>query len=149
MPNFVILDKVISKSKPIPQFKRDFTKFNESDFVSEFDSAELLPHNTTDLDGKFQHFQNSVLKSINKHAPLKKLSNRQAKLRKKPWITSGILKSISMKNKLYKRFLKSKDKFWYQRYKYYRDMLNRLIRKSKCNYFKDYFENCKNNAMKT
>ncbi len=115
MPNFVILDKMISKSKYIPQFKRDFTKFNESDFVSDFDSAELLPHNTTDLDEKFQHFQNSVLKSINKHAPLKKLSNRQAKLRKKPWITSGILKSISIKNKLYKRFLKSKDKFWYQR----------------------------------
>ncbi len=45
--------------------------------------------------------------------------------------------------------MKSKDKFWYQHYKYFRDMLNRLIRKSKCNYFKDYFENYKNNAKKT
>ena len=149
MPNFVILNKSVSKSKRIPQFKRDFKKFNEDEFVSDVNSVRLLPHNSTDLDGKFQHFQDKILESINKHAPLKKLSNKQAKLRKKPWITSGILKSISMKNKLYKRFLKSKDNFWYQRYKYYRDMLNRLIRKSKSNYYKDYFENCRNNAKKT
>ena len=133
MPNFVILNKGVSKSKRIPQFKRDFKKFNEDEFVSDVNSVRLLPHNSTDLDGKFQHFQDKILESINKHAPLKKLSHKQAKLRKKPWITSGILKSISMKNKLYKRFLKSKDNFWYQRYKYYRDMLNRLIRKSKYN----------------
>ena len=149
MPNFVILNKNVSKIKRVSQFKRNFKKFNENDFISEINSTELLPHNLTDLEEKFKHFQENILESINKHAPLERVSKRQAKLSKKPWITSGILKSISIKNKLYKRFLKSKDNFWYQRYKYYREMLNRLIRKSKGNYLCNYFEKCKNNAKKT
>ena len=33
MPSFVILNKSVSKSKCIPQFKRDFKKFNEDEFV--------------------------------------------------------------------------------------------------------------------
>ena len=82
------------------------------------------------LERKFEHFQNSILNTINKYAPFKKVSKRQSKLRRKPWIITGILKSISIKNKLCKRFIKSKEKFWYQRYKYNRDMLDHLLRKS-------------------
>lgn len=150
MPNFLIIDHKVSKMKHKPEFKRDFKNFIENEFVSDIKSKNLLPINYSDisLDGKFQHFQDTILSSINMHAPLKKVSKRQAKLRRKPWVTTGILKSISVKNKLYKRFLKSKDKFWYQRYKYYRDMLNHLLRKSKRLYFKDYFENHKKNSKK-
>ena len=50
------------------------------------------------------------------------------------------------KNKLYREFLKSKDSFWYQIYKYYRDTLNHLIRKSKRNHYRSYFETFKNNS---
>ena len=150
MPNFLVIDQKVSKMKQKPLFKRDFKHFIANEYVSEISSKNLLPMNysTINLDGKFQHFQDSILSSINVHAPLKKVSKKQAKLRRKPWITTGILKSISIKNKLYKRFFKSKDQFWYQRYKYYRDMLNHLLRKSKRIYFKDYFQNCKNNSKK-
>ena len=44
--------------------------------------------------------------------------------------------------------MKSKDNFWYQRYKYYRDKLNHLLRKSKQIYFKEYFESCKKDSKK-
>ncbi len=66
----------------------------------------------------------------------------------KPWITKGILKSISIKNKHYKKFLKTKKSIWYQNYKYYRDMINHLIRKSKKSYYASYFENFQNNSKK-
>jgi hypothetical protein len=36
---------------------------------------------------------------IDKHIPLKQLSIREMKFASKPWITSGLKVSISMKNK--------------------------------------------------
>ena len=51
--------------------------------------------------------------------PLKILSKRESKTKKKPWITEGMRKSITQKNKYYKNFLKTHDEFQYQRYKYY------------------------------
>jgi len=79
VPNFVILNKIVSKIKRVPQFKRNFKKFNENDFISDINSTDLLPHNLTDLEEKFKHFQENILESINKHAPLERVSKRQAK----------------------------------------------------------------------
>ena len=83
MPNFVILNKNVSKIKRVSQFKRNFKKFNENDYLSEINSTELLPHNLTDLEEKFKHFEENILESINKHAPLERASKRQAKLSNK------------------------------------------------------------------
>lgn len=46
---------------------------------------------------------------ISKYAPYKKLSRRTQKISSKPWLTSGIMKSIQTKNKLYVKFCKNKD----------------------------------------
>ena len=70
MPNFVILTKNISKIKCVSQFTCNFKKINENNFISDINSTELLPHNLTDLEEKFKHFQENILESINKHAPL-------------------------------------------------------------------------------
>ena len=150
MPNFALIKINVSKNRAVNIVKRDFRNFDESKFV---DDVKEINFNSFDspssnLDAKYDCFQNCILNAIQKHAPLKPLSKKQRKQRRKPWITNGILKSISIKNKLYKKFLKSKDSFWYQRYKYYRDTLNRLIRKSKNNHYKSYFEIFKNNSKK-
>ena len=85
---------------------------------------------------------------MQKHAPLKPVSRKMNKQRLKPWITKGILKSISIKNKHYKKFLKTKKSIWYQKYKYYRDLINHLIRKSKKSYYASYFDKSQNNSKK-
>ena len=54
-------------------------------------------------------FLRKVEKLINFWAPLQKVSNKQKKLLNKPWLTSGILKSIEMKNRLHKRMCRAKD----------------------------------------
>ena len=56
----------------------------------------------------------NVLQAINtlfdKHAPLKQLTKREIKTKSKPWLTTGILKSIlHIKNKIYNKFYKVKD----------------------------------------
>ena len=42
----------------------------------------------------FDNFVACISQMIDKHAPLKRLSRKQQKLVKKPWITKGILTSI-------------------------------------------------------
>ena len=54
-------------------------------------------------------FLRKVEKLINFWAPLQKVSNKQKKLLNKPWLTSGILKSIEIKNRLHKRMCCAKD----------------------------------------
>ena len=119
-------------------------------FIYDVSSIDFDPGGPSEngLDSRYEHFQNSILHIIQRHAPLKHLSKKQQKQRKKPWITNGILKSISLKNKYYKKFLKSKDPYWYQQYKYYRDTLKHLIRRSKKNHYKSYFETFKTNSKK-
>ena len=128
--------------------KRDFTNFDELKYLNDIENLDfsLTTNGEQNLDSCFTAFQDSITNIMEKHAPIKTLSKQQRKQQRKPWITNGILKLISIKNKLYKKFLKSKDTFWYQRYKCYRDMLNHLIRRSKRNHYRSYFETFKNNS---
>ena len=43
--------------------------------------------------------------------PMRELSNKEKKLLQKPWLTSGLLKSISKKRALFKQFKNEKIKF--------------------------------------
>ena len=45
--------------------------------------------------------------------------------------------------------MKTKAKFWYNRYKYYRDKLNTLISKSKKNHLQKYFQENYHDSKKT
>ena len=53
------------------------------------------------------NFHNAMNYLPSKYAPFKKIS--KYKFKTKPWITIGIKKSISVKNKLLKIFIKKKD----------------------------------------
>ena len=46
---------------------------------------------------------------IDKLAPLKKLSKYKLKFKTKPWITTTLQKSISIKNKLFSDFINKKN----------------------------------------
>ena len=148
MPNFLLLERKLCKQTKPSIMKRDFTNFDELKYLNDIENLyfSLTTHGGQNLDSCFAAFQNNITDIMEKYAPIKTLSKQQRKQQRKPWITNGILKSISIKNKLYKKFLKSKDTFWYQRYKYYRDTLNHLIRRSKRNHYRSYFETFKNNS---
>ena len=59
---------------------------------------------------------------------LKQLSKKESKLKTKPWITSAIRTSIKIKNKFYKKFLKTKSSYYQTKFKVYRNKLNHLIK---------------------
>ena len=72
-------------------------------------------------------FRNKLIGIIDSNALHITLSKKQSKLRHKPWVTSSILN----KTLYYKTFMKTKNKFWFDRYKHYRNILNILITKRK------------------
>ena len=81
-------------------------------------------------------FHCELEKLINKHAPMETISIRQQKQHKKPQITNRILKSINVKHKLYGSFMKTGNHSDHSQSILYRNRLNHILRKSKCNYTK-------------
>ena len=75
------------------------------------------------------------------------------KFKSKPWITLGLQKPISVKNKLLKNFINKKDPIlkegFHTNYKKYRNLLSTLTKKSKLAYYDKYFERNWNNIKNT
>ena len=105
------------------------------------------------IENTFQNFFNAIENLLDVYAPYKQLSQKELKLREKPWITKGILKAIKNKNKIQKRVLRTKDlqqkEYYHNIFKKYRNQINKLCRISKSQYYKDYFNNNKQNLQKT
>ena len=86
-------------------------------------------------------------KLINFWAPLQKVSNKQKKLLNKLVLTSAILKSVEIKNRLHKRMCRANDPLHKEelviKVKNYRNTILELMRKSKANHFNKYFQDNK------
>ena len=81
---------------------------------------------------------------LDTYAPLKRVKKYKLKSKPKPWITLGLQKSISVKNKLLTNFINKKDPILkeecHTNYKKYRNLLSTLMKKSKQAYYNRYFE---------
>ena len=76
---------------------------------------------------------------------MRKLTKKEKNLKKKPWLTSGLLTSINRKRSLFNQLkdekMKNKNTFeTYQKYKLHRDRINSLKRLSKRNFYRKFFE---------
>ena len=74
---------------------------------------------------------------------MKKLNKKDLRLKAKPWITPGILKSIKRRDKLLRKYIQLKDSIRkneiHTQYKLLRNQIIALIRQSKKNYYQQYF----------
>jgi hypothetical protein len=99
---------------------------------------EILPNNY-DPNSIFDHFYSKLDDIINKHAPMRVLSRKEIKFYTKPWITSGIKKSIKEKDKLFKKYIKSKSLYNHSKYKLYRNTLVKVIKCKQKNVLQQLF----------
>ena len=117
------------------------THFTLDKYLADFkDLDSVLLQDFSNVNDMFNIYQDKLVEIIDKNAPFKILSKKESKLKLKPWIIRGILKSIKNKNKIYGKFLRFRRKFWYNRYKHYRNMVNNLINKSKKKHLRHYFQ---------
>ena len=92
-----------SKKKEVPKIRK-FNKENLLADLTQIDGNNYLKIYKNDTDLSFELFLRKINFLYNKHSPLitSKRKNRQNP--SKPWLTSGIIKSIRIKNNLYKQF---------------------------------------------
>jgi len=142
---FCIFHSCKNKISPLRQKIRDYSRFSESIFHYELSQTEwdsIITDNQNDIDRTSSNFFNTLNKLVNKHAPLKPTSKRQAHRFMKPWITKGLRKSIKIKNAVF---------YWgdIDKYKYYRNKLLTLSRLGKKLYYSAYFSDNITNVRKT
>ena len=86
-----------------------------------------------DVNLSIDSFLGSMNLILDEHAPLKQVNKYNLKFKSKPWIIPAIQTSISVKNYLPKRFIKSKDpqtkQIFCEQYKDYRNVLSTLLKK--------------------
>ena len=108
------------------KFIRDMSNFFVNAFNNDF-TRRLNQLNTSDkmsVHKIFDQFINSFLSTVNKHAPLKKDSRREKKLRLKPWFTASLIKLIRYKNRLFKNIIRYYGMENFDDYKRYRNVLH-------------------------
>ena len=95
----------------------------------------------------------NFLDMLDTYAPLKRVNKYKLKFKSKSWITLGLQKSLSVKNKLLTNFINKKDPILkeecHTNYKKYRNLLSTLMKKSKQAYYDKYFERNWNNIKNT
>ena len=84
----------------------------------------------SDPSNMFDSLYSKLSKIIDNHIPIKQLSRKELKVKSKPWVTSAIKTSIQIKNKLYKKFLKTKAPYYQTKFKFYRNKINHLLKVS-------------------
>lgn len=148
LPNFLIINNFSLLPTNIEIFIRDYSSFNELCLVNEIQSVnwQNILTNNSSSSTIFDIFCAKLSEIIDFHIPVRKLSKRKLKIQTKPWITTAIRKSIQVKNKIYKKYLKIKFLYYHSKFKFYRNKLNHLMRISKSNYYSDYFNRNSNNS---
>ena len=128
-------------------YERDWSKFDRENFVLYYFSVEwedLLKIDELNDDKSTKKFLAKINMLLDTYAPLKRVTKYKLKCKSKPWITLGLQKSISEKNKLLTNFINKKDPILKQEchtnYKKYRNLLSSLMKKSKQAYYNRYFE---------
>ena len=93
--------------------------------------------------------QQTLQQITDKHAPVRKLSNKMRAQLRKPWITSAIFKSIKKRQKLFTTHFLSNDPNKVKEYKKYNNKLNKIKEAAKTNYFKTQFDMFSDNLKAT
>lgn len=147
LPNFLIMNKFCTLPSNLKFFKRDYTNFDQRQFVSDISAIDwtTILSRCSDVDDMFDSFYSNLNKIVDKHVPLKQLSKKEIKISCKPWITKGLRTSIRKKNKLYVKFMKTKLRYYETKYKIYRNKLSKLVKVSKKKYYNDFFLENSNN----
>ena len=142
LPVFCILRMSI-KREYYKRFYRDYKHFSEDEYLH-----DLMHTNWNNKLNNLNDSLNQVTKDVidtireltDKHAPIKEVPRSKAKQFSKPWITSGILKSIKTKQKMYRSHFFSNDIEKVTIYKKYSNKLNKIKSTSKVNYYNAQFE---------
>ena len=130
-------------------FKRDDSNWKEDLFLDDL-SIQNWETNSEDPNLRYKDMLMRYESCINRHLPLKKMTKKEIKMKRKPWITPVIIRKIKHRNSLFARKKLDPDNIHLKSaYKRFRNSVNRDIKSSKKAHYTKYFDNCKNSMKKT
>ena len=141
LPVFVFIKSWPLQKRKSKKFTRhDYSKFDSETFVTKIqETLNQLQINQTKLSEALDLGILCPNRYLKERAPLKQLTKSKKRLAHKPWITTGLLKSIKTKNRY---VLDSKTKTSMRKYKNYRNKVTHLLKESKRNYYQSQFLSC-------
>ena len=98
LPQFLIAEDINLSYKSTEFYIHDFAQFNADNFFDDFSSLDwsFLEASNLDTNARFDRFLVHTSNCVNTHAPHRKLSKREVKLKAKPWLTKRILKNFNI-----------------------------------------------------
>ena len=116
---------------------RNWRVFNKREFAEELSNTNWddVSDVNNDTNTSFSNFYRKVTNLLDEMAPLRTPTKREIRLQQKPWITSGILKSMAKRDIFHKDFTKEKNPLKKERlgsiYRSYRNLIVTLLRTAK------------------
>lgn len=157
-PTMVLVSHKQPSKQHKPKFARCFTNFTVKKFNDDLEHSltELMsdisyhkPSSKNELNNIFDTFYSLITKTIDKHAPLKKLSRKKLRLQNNPWISKGLLISIKRKQKMHKTHYVNGTTVEQYFYKMYSNTLTKVKDLAKKNYYHNQLQISANNSKKT
>ena len=93
-------------------YERDWSKFDQGNFILDYfpvDWEDLLKTDELNADNSTRIFLDKINMLSDTYAPLQRVNKYKMKFKSKRWITLGLQKPVSVKNKLLKKFINKKD----------------------------------------
>ena len=150
---FAIISHIDIKNKISNQlFIRDMTQFILDNFLLalNYELYSLFEDKSKNVNELYEGFEEAFTNLVDQFAPLRTATRKEKKLGFKPWITSDLIKSIRIKNKMFDRLHKNKgDLVLTKHYKTFRNALRRKLKQAKLDYYHHLLNKNKGNAKKT
>ena len=117
------------------------------------DWSNLLSLPSSQVNEKYNQFITKYSNLFNKNFPIKEVKFNKYRHKINPWITTGLLKSLKVKDKLFHKIAKTKNTITRQNaistYNNYKKLLNIIMRKAKSSYWLTTFETNRSNIKDT
>ena len=154
LPSFLLIPKeshiYIPKNHNL--FRRTMSTHNMEHISDEFNLTNwtnIIKTRDNDVNKSMKCFLSNFNKILDKHAPLKKISNKELKESYKPWISDEIKNKIKEKDKIFQKYLKCKNKErktnLQKQFKTQKNYITGLLRNEKKKYYQNFFTKYKTN----
>ena len=119
-------------SKKINVYQRDYSKYSRESFRDDV-SIQNWCYSHNNVNDSFKDFYTKLEVSVDRHAPLKKLTPKEITIKSKPWLSTEILKMIKFRNKIFARKKRQPENENCKRlYNLLRNRVNRDLKKILC-----------------
>jgi len=145
LPNYFLIFDNQYTQKNVRPLIRIFSEKNIKNFQNEVCNINWEPlYDTDDVNQGYNYLDTKIKQCYLNNFKLVRLSRNRAK--DKIWITPGLKCSSKHKNKLYKKWLKSKSPSDEEKYKTYRRLYKQLLKETKKVYYRDLFDSRTNSV---